>query len=516
MRNSKRFAWFAVALVFAFAGSAIAGELANSVVVFDWDTGSEDEGGFKTYDGASGLNGLATAGGNIQEAEIFVFPVIENPNPVVGADGIATHVMPAFLQATQGSMAIDKTILIMNRFRLDVDLTDDGLLNPTGSTFALPADDPQAQFLLSYFRDDDGETVIGHPLPYGYVGTMRFNAQRAIAATEEVVWNFDIFTLTNQETTATEDAQTDSFGADIAPVIVASSGSAELGGSITFNLSKWISALRINSAVDESTIDWTVTRTSGTADVSVEGQTGLIFSKTVTEPSIVVTTSGSGTANVSVAASIGDTDIPAEAVVFQAANPVELASFGGALVEEQVVLNWTTASQTNNAGWRILRSQDGENYEAVGAFVEGAGTTDELLSYSFSDAGAPQAGTVYYMLEQMDLDGTVHLSSPVEILLGARFDEIPQEFGISAYPNPFNPSTTISYDLPSDELVSIVIYDVLGQEVRRLIGEQKTAGRYSIQWDARDNGGRSVATGVYIAKIEAGTFTQSQKMLLLK
>ena len=102
------------------------------------------------------------------------------------------------------------------------------------------------------------------------------------------------------------------------------------------------------------------------------------------------------------------------------------------------------------------------------------------------------------------------------MILGARFLDLPTEFGTHIYPNPFNPATTIAYDLPSESAVSIVIYDALGQEVRRLVTEQKNAGRYTVQWDALDNLGRGVGSGVYIAKVEAGQFSASQKMLLLK
>jgi len=262
-------------------------------------------------------------------------------------------------------------------------------------------------------------------------------------------------------------------------------------------------------------IDWTVTAT-GNASVAVEGQSGLTFTTAPTATSIVLNSSGSGNSTVSVQAVVGSATFTAADVVFEEATPVELAAFGGEAVEDRVVLDWTTGSQTNNAGWRVLRSTDGENYEAVGAFVAGSGTTEELLSYSFDDLEMPQGESVFYVLEQMDLDGTVHLSNPIEVLLGARFQEIPEKFRVNAYPNPFNPSTTVSYDLPSAEQVTIVIYDVLGQEVRRLVDDQTAAGRYNIRWDARDNGGRSVGSGVYIARIDAGTFSQSQKMLLLK
>ena len=151
----------------------------------------------------------------------------------------------------------------------------------------------------------------------------------------------------------------------------------------------------------------------------------------------------------------------------------------------------------------------------TGWLVSGAGTSDAPLNYSFVEENLPGAEKVLYVLEQVDLDGQIHRSNAIEVILGARF-VTPTEFASSVYPNPFNPATTISYDLPSDAAVSIVIYDALGQEIRRLVAEQVPAGQYKVQWDARDNLGRSVGSGVYIAKIEAGVYSASQKMLLLK
>ena len=194
---------------------------------------------------------------------------------------------------------------------------------------------------------------------------------------------------------------------------------------------------------------------------------------------------------------------------------VELSSFVGSVIEDRVVLNWATVSQTNNAGFRVLRSTDGETYEAVSELIAGAGTTDQLMDYMFEDTSLPAAEIVYYVLEQIDLDGTITRSNPIEVLLGARFT-LPTEFSSAVYPNPFNPRTTISYDLPSDADVSIIIYDAIGQEIRHLVSQHYTAGRYSVQWDAKDFMGRSVGSGVYIAKIKAGPNTAIQKMLLLK
>ena len=227
-----------------------------------------------------------------------------------------------------------------------------------------------------------------------------------------------------------------------------------------------------------------------------------------------LTATGSGSAVVTVTAGDGMASVEVT-VQFDEQVPIELSSFVGSVMEDRVVLNWATASQTNNAGFRVLRSTDGETYEVVSELIAGAGTTDQLMDYMFEDTGVPAVEVVYYVLEQIDLDGSVNLSNPIEVLLGARFT-LPTEFASTVYPNPFNPRTTISYELPADTDVSIVIYNETGQEIRHLVSQHYAAGRYNVQWDAKDYLGRSVGSGVYIAKIVAGPNTAIQKMLLLK
>ncbi|MEW6652356.1 MAG: T9SS type A sorting domain-containing protein [Bacteroidota bacterium] len=105
--------------------------------------------------------------------------------------------------------------------------------------------------------------------------------------------------------------------------------------------------------------------------------------------------------------------------------------------------------------------------------------------------------------------GTSDISEPIEIL--------PSAFTLAQnYPNPFNPSTVISYTLPKQSRVQIKIYDVLGNEVRSLIDEEKNAGKYNILWDSRNNRGTKVSSGVYFYKIFADGFTAAKKMNLIK
>lgn len=94
---------------------------------------------------------------------------------------------------------------------------------------------------------------------------------------------------------------------------------------------------------------------------------------------------------------------------------------------------------------------------------------------------------------------------------------LPGQFALHPnFPNPFNPATTIRYDLKEDVNVALKIYNVLGQEVRVLVSEKQSAGFKRVEWDGRNNFGAPVASGVYIYKIEAGKFVQSRKMVLLR
>ena len=93
---------------------------------------------------------------------------------------------------------------------------------------------------------------------------------------------------------------------------------------------------------------------------------------------------------------------------------------------------------------------------------------------------------------------------------------IPDEISLSNYPNPFNPVTTIRYDLSEDVMVNITIYDIAGRQVKALLNSQQTSGYGSIQWNATNDIGQQVAGGVYLYSIEAGEFRQTNKMVLLK
>jgi flagellar hook assembly protein FlgD len=93
---------------------------------------------------------------------------------------------------------------------------------------------------------------------------------------------------------------------------------------------------------------------------------------------------------------------------------------------------------------------------------------------------------------------------------------IPKEYSIANYPNPFNPSTKIKFDIRKSGRVKLAIYDILGAEVTILVDKYMEAGSYTYAWYARDNYGNQLASGIYIARIKAGNFVKSIKLMLLR
>jgi hypothetical protein len=191
--------------------------------------------------------------------------------------------------------------------------------------------------------------------------------------------------------------------------------------------------------------------------------------------------------------------------------PVELTSFTASVSEGSVVLNWATATELNNQGFEIERSTPTHSWEKIG-YVPGFGTTTEPRSYTFVDATVI-TGSYSYRLKQIDYNGTFSYSDVV----GVEVDFTPSEYALSQnYPNPFNPSTTIMYQVPKAGNVSMIVYDMLGQEVKTLVNNEVAPGAYQVHWDGLNNSGVSMSSGTYIYRMTAGDFVESKEMILVK
>ena len=189
--------------------------------------------------------------------------------------------------------------------------------------------------------------------------------------------------------------------------------------------------------------------------------------------------------------------------------PVELVSFNADVSNNFVKLNWLTISEKNNYGFEIERSKNStdksDNWEKIG-FVKGKGTTTEIQSYAFNDEYLP-AGKYSYRLKQIDFDGTTSYSNIIEVDI-----DLPNAFSLEQnYPNPFNPSTTINYQIPELSFVTLKVYDVLGSEVATLVNKELPVGNYEIEFDAT-----TLPSGIYFYRLQAGSFVETKKMVLMK
>jgi photosystem II stability/assembly factor-like uncharacterized protein len=185
--------------------------------------------------------------------------------------------------------------------------------------------------------------------------------------------------------------------------------------------------------------------------------------------------------------------------------PVEFTSFTADVNGSDVLLSWSTATETNNAGFSVERKGSDRSWATLG-FVKGQGSSAEINNYTFVDHGVPY-GSYTYRLKQTDYDGTYKYSIEInaEVLAVNTFSLLQN------YPNPFNPTTTITYSLKKDGFVTLKVYDILGKEVADLVNQNQKTGYYTINFNASN-----LPSGVYIYTLRTLGFASSKKMLLVK
>ena len=190
---------------------------------------------------------------------------------------------------------------------------------------------------------------------------------------------------------------------------------------------------------------------------------------------------------------------------------VALASMIASPDRGVVAVEWVVGrSDLLQAGFNVYRSQQRD----VGfVLMTEHPLTSVTNAFRFTD-GAVRVGQEYfYLIEAVSTDGTTERFGPISVKVGA-----PTSFSLKQNaPNPFNPSTTIRFDLPQADRVTLVVYNLLGQEVIRLIDNVAfEAGYQSVVWNGRNANGQSTSSGVYLYRVTAGEFVSAKKMLLLK
>jgi hypothetical protein len=186
--------------------------------------------------------------------------------------------------------------------------------------------------------------------------------------------------------------------------------------------------------------------------------------------------------------------------------PVELTSFTANVSNNVVNLKWSTATEENNVGFQIERSANNSGWSKI-AFISGNGNSNSTKSYSYADNSISKSGKYNYRLKQIDVNGSYKYFSTSEVNFVS-----PSVFALNQnYPNPFNPSTIIAYSLPNASNVKLSVYNAIGQVVSVLEDGFKSAGNYSVTFNASN-----LSSGLYFYKIEAGQFSQTRKMMLVK
>jgi len=187
--------------------------------------------------------------------------------------------------------------------------------------------------------------------------------------------------------------------------------------------------------------------------------------------------------------------------------PVELSSFEAKVSDGNVELTWTTLSETNNAGFSLEMREAAETVFAEVGYVEGQGTTREPQSYRFV-LDELEPGRYDFRLKQIDSDGAFEYSATVQ----ASIEVIGSFYLSEAYPNPFNPTTTLRLGVPADQLVRVDVFDALGKRVAILYDDVLGADIVKqLRFDAKN-----LPSGLYFVRATGAAFAATRTALLMK
>jgi Secretion system C-terminal sorting domain/The GLUG motif len=188
------------------------------------------------------------------------------------------------------------------------------------------------------------------------------------------------------------------------------------------------------------------------------------------------------------------------------ATPITLTDFTAIAKNGQVILNWQTASETNNAAFLVYRNNE------VIARIDGAGTSTESCSYSYVDRDIIPDVSYTYILADMDYANTINKFGDHAVTVTLVNDLKDKDFTVgNAYPNPFNPSTVIPLTLSKESAVIANLYNLEGHQVKTLINRTMNAGSHTISIDGSD-----MTSGIYTLMVTMGNSVDMRKIVLVK
>jgi hypothetical protein len=175
-----------------------------------------------------------------------------------------------------------------------------------------------------------------------------------------------------------------------------------------------------------------------------------------------------------------------------------------------VALDWDDAPETDFQFHRVYRNTDPEFTPTVDDLVQ------ETAVSSWTDP-APDPWDHHYKIATLDQAGNESAAASPTSVSGAGGDGVPARTDLlAAVPNPFNPSTRLRFALAVAGHARLTIYDLAGRRVAVLVDGHRHAGRHHVTWEGRDQAGRHVASGVYFYRLEAGSYRETRRMVLVR
>ncbi|KAA3601585.1 MAG: T9SS C-terminal target domain-containing protein [Calditrichaeota bacterium] len=226
---------------------------------------------------------------------------------------------------------------------------------------------------------------------------------------------------------------------------------------------------------------------------------------------------------------VSDLDIPQLLALGISDTPlsIELSSFNLFQIENTIQLKWVTVTESNNEGFNVYRKSSRTDFVQIASFKGNSELLGELNSttsntYTFTDKSEFRNNEFYtYFISDNETNGTEikheNLAQTIlftfkEEIVKSKIDYILEQ----NFPNPFNPSTKINFQIAKEGKVTLRIFNLNGELINELVNDNLNEGSHSVNWNGTNSEGKSVSSGTYFYKLEAGTFTQTNKMILLK
>ncbi len=333
--------------------------------------------------------------------------------------------------------------------------------------------------------------------------------------------------LTANSTIGSVTIDVDFNAANIAPVIVGGtivSGTynATIGSNYTRSLSFVAGGPYVRLSVSGGNINGNGDGTPSGLDLTSSYQTIATINFTISDNTVTTNlTIATGSLTIGLFDSPNNSNLSGNIVsqtmsapvnITNAPLPVELTSFNANTISNKIELDWKTSTEVNNYGFEVERSLVNSHSSSVNGqwkkigFIKGNGNSNSTKQYSFVDNDPSGGSSFQYRLKQIDNSGKFKYSDVVDV------NVLPNNFNLfQNFPNPFNPTTVIKYQLRKTTNVKLFVYNITGQKVTTLVDRVQDAGFYEVNFNAAN-----FASGIYFYSIQADNFVQIKKMILLK